>query len=279
MKVFIVGSGTMGAGIAQVFAVAENDVVLCDVSEEFVQKGYDSIAAGMKRQVDKGRIEQAEAGRIFGRITTTTAYQQAEDCDLVIEAITEDMALKKALFEELDKICGAGTILASNTSSISITELANCTQRKDKVIGMHFFNPAPVMKLVEVIRAMDTSDDACKKVTDIVRQIGKEPVEVNEAPGFVVNRILIPMINEAVMLLEQNVADAQSIDKAMALGANHPMGPLALADLIGNDVVLAIMDTLLAETGDSKYRAAMLLRKMVRGNKLGRKTKAGFYQY
>ena len=216
---------------------------------------------------------------ILSRITGTTDMSLAADCDLVVEAAVENMEIKKQIFAELDKICKPETILSSNTSSLSITEVAAATNRPDKVIGMHFFNPAPMMKLVEVIRGMATSEETFNQVKEVAIAIGKEPVEVAEAPGFVVNRILIPMINEAVGIFAEGIASAEDIDKAMMLGANHPMGPLALGDLIGLDVCLAIMDVLYKETGDSKYRANSLLRKYVRGGFLGRKSGQGFHSY
>ena len=221
--------------------------------------------------------EEAEA--VFARIHDSTDINIIADADLVIEAATEDMEAKKALFAELDKLCKPETIIATNTSSLSITEIAAATTRPDKVIGMHFFNPAPVMKLIEVIKGENTPDELKDKIVAISKEIGKTPVEVNEAAGFVVNRILIPMINEGIGILADGVADAKGIDTAMKLGANHPMGPLELGDLIGLDVVLAIMDVLYTEYGDSKYRAHVLLRKMVRAGKLGRKTGVGFYDY
>lgn len=279
MKVCVVGAGTMGAGIAQVFASKGMDVVLCDVKEEFVDRGYNIINKGLTKLVDKGKIAQEAKDEILGRIHRTIDISDAKDSDLVVEAIIEKMDAKKELFKNLDDICKAETILASNTSSLSITEIAAATKRPDRVIGMHFFNPAPVMKLIEVIRGIATSDDTFNKIKEISVQIGKDPVEVKEAPGFVVNRILIPMINEAIGLLAEGIASAEDIDKAMKLGANHPMGPLELADFIGNDVNLAIMECLYNETGDSKYRPHPLLRKMVRANYLGRKTGKGFYDY
>ncbi|MDF2675477.1 MAG: hbd [Clostridiales bacterium] len=278
MKVCVVGAGTMGAGIAQVFAAKGCNVVLCDVKEEFVDKGYNIINKGLSRLVEKGKMDQAIKDGIMGKIQKTIRIEDAKDSDLVVEAIIENMNVKKELFKNLDGVCKAETILASNTSSLSITEIAAATMRPDRVIGMHFFNPAPVMKLIEIIRGIATSDDTFDKIKEMSALIGKDPVEVKEAPGFVVNRILIPMINEAVGILAEGIASVEDIDKAMKLGANHPMGPLELADFIGNDVNLAIMECLFSETGDSKYRPHPLLRKMVRAKYLGRKTGKGFYE-
>lgn len=279
MKVFILGAGTMGSGIAQVFIAKGHEVILRDIKEEFVAKGSAMIKKNLNRLVKKERITEDDAAAIMAKLTTTTDMSLAKDADLVIEAAVENMAIKKDIFKELDEICKEDTILATNTSSLSITEVANITTRPDKVIGMHFFNPAPVMGLVEVIRGFVTSDATCQKVIDMAKELGKSPVEVKEAPGFVVNRILIPMINEAVGILADDVATAEDIDQAMKLGANHPIGPLALGDLVGLDVCLAIMEVLYNEYGDTKYRPHPLLRKMVRAGKLGRKTKEGFYKY
>ncbi|MCI5724363.1 MAG: 3-hydroxyacyl-CoA dehydrogenase NAD-binding domain-containing protein [Fusobacterium gastrosuis] len=277
MKVGIIGAGTMGSGIAQAFAQCEGyEVALCDINNEFAANGKAKIAKGFEKRVAKGKMEQAEADAILGKITTGTK-EICADCDLVIEAAIENMEIKKQTFKELDAICKPETIFATNTSSLSVTEIGSGLNRP--MIGMHFFNPAPVMKLVEVIAGLDTPVEVVDKIKKISEEIGKVPVQVEEAAGFVVNRILVPMINEAVGIYAEGIASVEGIDAAMKLGANHPMGPLALGDLIGLDVCLAIMDVLYHETGDSKYRAHQLLRKMVRGKKLGQKTGKGFYDY
>lgn len=277
MKIGVIGAGTMGSGIAQAFAQCEGyNVALCDINEEFAANGKAKIAKGFEKRIAKGKMEQAEADAILSRITTGTK-EICADCDLVIEAAIENMEIKKQTFKELDAICKADTIFATNTSSLSITEIGAGLNRA--MIGMHFFNPAPVMKLVEIIAGLDTPKEIVDKIKAISEDIGKVPVQVEEAAGFVVNRILIPMINEAVGIYAEGIASVEGIDTAMKLGANHPMGPLALGDLIGLDVCLAIMDVLYHETGDTKYRAHQLLRKMVRGKKLGQKTGKGFYDY
>ena len=278
-KVVVIGGGTMGLDIAQVFARKGFDVVVRDISDEIIKASEARLNKGLDKLVSKGKLDEAGKKAITDKMTFTTDLNMAADADLVVEAAIENLDIKKSIFAELDKICKPETILASNTSSISITAIAAATQRPDKFIGMHFFNPATVMKLVEVIRGAKTSDETYKTIHDLSVEIGKEPVEVHEAPGFVVNKILIPMINEACDLLYTGVATAEGIDTAMKLGANHPMGPLALGDLVGLDVCLAIMDTLYNETHDPKYRASLLMRKMVRAGKLGRKTGVGFFDY
>lgn len=278
-KIFVLGAGTMGAGIVQAFAQKGHEVIVRDIKDEFVERGIAGINKGLTRLVTKGKMTEEVKEEILGRISGTTDMTLAADCDLVVEAAIENMKIKKEIFAELDEICKPETILASNTSSLSITEVASATKRPDKVIGMHFFNPAPVMKLVEIIRGIATSQETFDAVKELSIAMGKEPVEVAEAPGFVVNRILIPMINEASFILQEGIASPEDIDTAMKYGANHPMGPLALGDLIGLDVCLAIMDVLYTETGDTKYRASNILRKYVRAGWLGRKTGKGFFDY
>jgi len=278
-KICVLGAGTMGAGIAQAFAAKGYEVILRDVKDEFVDRGLAGIQKGLTKLVEKGKMTNETMEEILSRLSGTTDITLAEDCDLIVEAAIENMEIKKQIFGELDKICKPETIFASNTSSLSITEVASATNRPDKFIGMHFFNPAPVMKLVEIIRGIATSEETYNAIKELSIAIGKEPVEVQEAPGFVVNRILIPMINEAIGVLAEGTATAADIDKAMMLGANHPMGPLTLSDFIGNDIVLAIMEVLHKETGDPKYRPHTLLRKYVRAGYLGRKTQRGFFDY
>ncbi len=278
MIIGIIGSGTMGAGIAQVFAQNDNitEVYLTDLSEDIASKGKGRIIKNLNRLVSKNKIDSDEATKIASKIITGT-IEATKDADFIIEAAVENIDIKKSIFLNLDTIVKNQAVFATNTSSLSITEIG--TGLKHQLIGMHFFNPAPVMKLVEVTGGMNTPEEVIDNTMELARLIGKTPVKINEAPGFIVNRILIPMINEAVGIYAEGVASAEDIDTAMKLGANHPMGPLELGDLIGLDVVLAIMEVLQNETGDSKYRPHPLLRKMVRANRLGRKTGEGFYKY
>ena len=278
-KIVVIGGGTMGLDIAQVFARSGFEVVVRDIKEEIIKASEARLNKGLDKLVAKGKMDEAGKKAITDKISFTVDLAAAADADLVVEAAIENLEIKKSVFAELDALCKPETILASNTSSISITAIAAATKRADKFIGMHFFNPATVMKLVEVIRGEHTSDETFKAIWELSEAIGKVPVEVNEAPGFVVNKILIPMINEGIDLVYTGVASVEGVDNAMKLGANHPIGPLALGDLVGLDVCLAIMDTIYNETHDPKYRASLLLRKMVRAGKLGRKTGEGFYKY
>ena len=278
MKIGVIGAGTMGAGIAEV-ASKKYEVVVRDIKDEFVERGKSIITKSFEKSVAKDRITEDQKDEYLGRLTFTTDVNELKDCDLIVEAASENPEIKKSIFKELDEICKEDTILASNTSSISITEIAAATKRPDKVIGMHFFNPATIMKLVEIIKGITTSDETVEKVKKIAEEMGKTGVEVNEAPGFVVNRILVPMISEGIYALQEGLSTPEGIDTAMKLGANHPMGPLELADLIGLDIVLNIMDYLKDTIGSDKYAAPVLLRQKVAAGELGRKTGKGFYDY
>lgn len=278
-KIGVLGTGTMGAGIIQVLAQNGYEVVLRARRQSSVDRGIATVTKNLDKMVKKEKITEGDKEEILGRVHGSTDISIVKDADLIIEAATEDMEAKKALFQELDELCKPETIIATNTSALSITEIAAATGRPDKIIGMHFFNPVPAMKLVEIVKGLTTSEETRETIIELTKALKKTPVDVAEAPGFVVNRILIPMVNEGIGILADGVADAEGIDTAMQLGANHPMGPLALGDLIGLDVCLAIMETLYREFGDTKYRPHPLLRKMVRANKLGRKTGVGFYDY
>lgn len=279
MKICVIGAGTMGSGIAQAFAQAGQKVIMKGMDDAENERAITNLTRNLSKLVEKEKMDQATMDATLENIVCTTNYTLFADADLVVEAALENMALKKEVFSTLDKLCQSSTIFASNTSSLSITEIGAATSRPTQVIGMHFFNPAPIMKLVEVIKGQCTSTEVFNRVMDIATSINKMAISVNEAPGFVVNRLLIPLINEAIGILAENVATKEEIDTAMKLGANHPMGPLTLGDLIGLDVCLAIMEVLHAEFGEDKYRPHPLLRKMVRANLLGRKTGQGFYTY
>ncbi|MGA9997350.1 MAG: 3-hydroxybutyryl-CoA dehydrogenase [Pyrinomonadaceae bacterium] len=275
----VIGAGTMGNGIAQVFARAGYSVVLRDVKDEFLQRGMSAIDRSLQRDVDKERLKEDEKRAIVERIRTTTELDALASASLVVEAVTENFEVKAEVFRALDKLTQPATILASNTSSISITKLGAATSRPDKVIGMHFMNPVPVMKLVEIIRGIATSDETYARVHALTEELGKTPLECQDSPGFVSNRVLMPMINEAIFALYESVATRESIDGIMKLGMNHPMGPLALADFIGLDVCLAIMNVLYDGLGDPKYRPCPLLKRYVDAGWLGKKSGRGFYEY
>ena len=278
-KIMVLGGGIMGLGIAQVLAGAGKTVLVRDLNDQLVAGAKSRLEAGQAKLVSKGKKSQADMDALVANVGYTTTLKDAADCDLIIEAAVENLEIKKQIFGELDEICKPETIFASNTSSYSITAIGAATKRSERMIGLHFFNPALVMKLVEVIRGLNTGDEAFQAAYDLMKEAGKTPIEAGEGPGFVVNRILVPMVNEGIFVLQEGLASAEDIDIGLQLGANLPMGPLHLADLIGLDTCLAIMETFHAETGDSKYRPAPLLRKMVRAGKLGQKSGEGFFKY
>lgn len=278
-RVAVVGAGTMGGGIAQTVAAAGLPVSLIDVSDETARAGLAKVEAKLRQLVEKGKLTAAEVEDLLGRIEPTGEIETTRNVDFVIEAAFEDLEIKRGLFAKLDELCPDHAVLATNTSALSISDLAQATTRAGKVVGMHFFNPAPVMELVEIVRGQDTSEETLQTARQLAQQIGKTPVDVNESPGFIVNRLLIPMINEAAYLVASGVASPEDVDKAMELGAAHPMGPLALADLIGIDVCLRVMDTFHTAFDDPKYEPCPLLREMAEAGKLGRKAGRGFYEY